>query len=78
MGTPQRRVATGTAVLVLMCMVIDAAPAAQEDVATAILSLDRQFWHAYPQRQDSCRSLGLLTSGARRRRLSDEAVLSGI
>lgn len=47
MGTPQRRVATGTAVLVLMCMVIDAAPAAQEDVAPAILSLDRQFWHAY-------------------------------
>lgn len=47
MGTRQRRLATGTAFLVLMCMAVDAAAASEEDVATTILSLDRQFWNAY-------------------------------
>jgi predicted nucleotidyltransferase len=47
MGTRQRRLATGTAFLALMCMAVDAAAASEEDVATTILSIDRQFWNAY-------------------------------
>lgn len=48
MDIGQRRLATGTAFLVLMCIAIDARASSQEeDVATTILSLDRQFWNAY-------------------------------
>lgn len=43
----QRRLATLTAFLVLMCTAINAAATSEEDVATTIHSLDSQFWNAY-------------------------------
>lgn len=47
MRTRPRHAAVCTAAFAVMCIAMGAAPHAQEDVATTILALDRQFWNAY-------------------------------